>query len=239
MIIADIRANIHGWNSRERLGKQNASENAFGSLSCTVRKRYTRCHYWTQPANAPAIYLSETTSKLCIWRGYTRRHFLSTLTEEKNPWRIGLKRKKERKRIFARSESKYLDYIATMIPSVNPDVWWNEGEESGGWEPLWPHAHSSVAPIKRATLISTTRSDPAVISFSRAPAVYSALSLSLPSRLSSSHHCPPPVPPRFHSRSSARTRTNTTRAPTGDLASPHTSTHVAHAFLSLLISGRW
>lgn len=36
-----------------------------------------------------------------------------------------------------------------------------------------------MAPIKRATLISTTRSDPAVISFSPAPVVSSVLSLSL------------------------------------------------------------
>lgn len=51
--------------------------------------------------------------------------------------------------------------------------------ENTGWEPLGPHAHSSVAPIKRATLISTTRPDPAVISFSPAPVVSSVLSLSL------------------------------------------------------------
>lgn len=113
MIIADIRANIHGWNSRERLGKQNASENAFGSLSCTVRKRYTRCHYWTQPANAPAVYLSET-----IPRNFASDAGIRAATFSQ-PWRKRKtlegssqeERKKERKRILARSESKiYLDY---------------------------------------------------------------------------------------------------------------------------------
>lgn len=95
-----------------------------------------------------------------------------------------------------------------ILLSINLVIWRNEREESGGWEPLWPHAHSSVAPIKRATLISTTRSDPAVISFSRAPAVYKALSLSPFSPL-----LVPPPPSRFastlalpHAHAHARTR---------------------------------
>lgn len=135
------------------------------------------------------------------------------------PWRAkkGLEdrfEKKDAKGKFLNSKRIWISRIpsiTTMILSVNLDVWWNEGEESGGWEPLWPHAHSSVAPIKRATLISTTRSDPAVISFSRAPAVYSALSLSPFSPLLVPP-LPSAVPARFHSRSSARTRTHT-RAP--------------------------
>lgn len=175
--------------------------------------KHARCHYSTQPANAPAVYLSETIPRNFASDAPICRRFLSTLTGEK---RLGGSVWKERcqrwkflnpKRIWI----SRVPSITTMILSVNLDVWWNEGEESGGWEPLWPHAHSSVAPIKRATLISTTRSDPAVISFSRAPAVYSALSLSPFSPLLVPP-LPSAVPARFHSRSSARTRTHT-RAP--------------------------
>lgn len=79
-----------------------------------------------------------------------------------------------------------------------------------------------MAPIKRATLISTTRSDPAVISFSPAPVVSSVLSLSLrssvpvlllhllyvtPSLIALSPLSPRIV--RFHSLFRTRTRTRT------------------------------
>lgn len=80
-----------------------------------------------------------------------------------------------------------------------------------------------MAPIKRATLISTTRSDPAVISFSPAPVVSSVLSLSLrssvpvlllrllyvtPSLLALSPLSPRRIV-RFHSLFRTRTRTRT------------------------------
>jgi len=71
------------------------------------------------------------------------------------------------------------------------------------WEPLRPHAHSSVAPIKRATLISTTRSDPAVISFSPAPVVSSVLSLSLPLPPRRSTLCSIPRGMRYRYKSAA------------------------------------
>lgn len=62
---------------------------------------HARCHYSTQPANAPAVYLPNHSSKLCIWRATFSQPWRTNEETLREPFEDTKERKRKASRKFS------------------------------------------------------------------------------------------------------------------------------------------